>query len=287
MSLLSKGNVQSVRSRSLAEHPRLTPPANRPTMTATRLLIIKLGDTLPHVRTAKGDFEDWIAYGLRASGKALDIEVCDPRQGDAAARACQQATFLSTRWRGGDRLARHGDRPRRLERAHRLLAARRCECRVARARHLLWPPIAGARRWAAPYTITPTAWKWAPPTCGSQMTAKTTHCLPQLPSHWPAQVAHRQSVGELPPGAVHLAHNRFEPHHAFRVGQAWGVQFHPEFDDTDATRAYIEHLSGSLVQQGESIHALNAAVQPTPVAASLLARFANVACGAAHRPHAA
>jgi len=108
-----------------------------------------------------------------------------------------------------------------------------------------------------------------------------------FPSHWPAQVAHRQTVTELPTGAVHLAHNRFEPHHAFRVGKcAWGVQFHPEFD-IDTTRAYIEHLGGALTQQGQSIHALNGAVQPTPLAASLLARFAHLACGAAPRAHAA
>lgn len=39
---------------------------------------------------------------------------------------------------------------------------------------------------------------------------------------------HRDAVVELPPGAVWLGETGRYPHQAFRVGSAWGVQFHPE-----------------------------------------------------------
>ena len=46
-----------------------------------------------------------------------------------------------------------------------------------------------------------------------------------------AHVTHAQSVRSLPSGAVLLAANEFEPHHGFRLGSnAWGLQFHPEFN---------------------------------------------------------
>jgi hypothetical protein len=46
-----------------------------------------------------------------------------------------------------------------------------------------------------------------------------------------------------------LAANDFEPNHAFRVGSAWGVQFHPEFD-TAAMDAYLAHLAPTLQAAG-------------------------------------
>lgn len=42
---------------------------------------------------------------------------------------------------------------------------------------------------------------------------------------------------ELPAGAEHLASSRLTPHQAFRLGNAYGLQFHPE-----ATRSVIEAM---------------------------------------------
>ena len=96
----------------------------------------------------------------------------------------------------------------------------------------------------------------------------------ELPSHWHAQVSHRQTVTQLPHGAVLLAYNRFEPHHAFRFGDcAWGVQFHPEFMP-EATRAYLLHQTTPLTEQGQDPQRMQTEVQPTPEARSLLGRFA-------------
>lgn len=40
---------------------------------------------------------------------------------------------------------------------------------------------------------------------------------------------HYQSAVKLPPDALLLAKSAEEAHHAFRLGNFWGVQFHPEF----------------------------------------------------------
>jgi GMP synthase (glutamine-hydrolysing) len=98
-----------------------------------------------------------------------------------------------------------------------------------------------------------------------------------MPEVFPAQAVHRQSVRRLPPGAVLLAENEFEPHHAYRVGSAaWGVQFHPEFSPL-AIASYIEHLAGPGQNSALSAAGLLAQVFPTPQAASILKRFAMVA----------
>jgi len=39
---------------------------------------------------------------------------------------------------------------------------------------------------------------------------------------------HADTVVDLPSGAVWLASSRLYPYQAFRIGSAWGVQFHPE-----------------------------------------------------------
>ena len=90
------------------------------------------------------------------------------------------------------------------------------------------------------------------------------------------QVTHVESVLELPPGARVLARTAADPHHAFALGsRVWGVQFHPEFDAA-VMRAYLEERRALLEAEAQDPDALLAAVAETPVAASLLARFAEI-----------
>ncbi|OJT01024.1 glutamine amidotransferase [Marinobacter nauticus] len=97
----------------------------------------------------------------------------------------------------------------------------------------------------------------------------------QLPKQFPAHLTHKQSVIELPPGAVLLGRSAFEPHQAFRVGKnAWGVQFHPEFNE-QIMKAYLEVQYPDLESEGLDANALLSSVQPAPAASQLLRLFAD------------
>ncbi len=98
-----------------------------------------------------------------------------------------------------------------------------------------------------------------------------------LPTVLKVQVSHQQSVLRLPPGALHLASNDFDPNHAFRLGRsAWGIQFHPEFD-AQITRAYLEWRKQDLQKEGLDAEALIAQLAESPESATLLRRFAEIA----------
>lgn len=95
-----------------------------------------------------------------------------------------------------------------------------------------------------------------------------------LPERFPAQASHRQSVLTLPADALHLASSERDPNHGFVIDEhLWGVQFHPEFN-CRIVRGYVDHYRTALAQQGDDADALSTACGETPVAASLLQRFA-------------
>jgi GMP synthase (glutamine-hydrolysing) len=59
--------------------------------------------------------------------------------------------------------------------------------------------------------------------------ANDDELLDGLDETFTAFTTHSDAVTELPPGAELLAENDYGVH-AFRRGDAWGVQFHPEYD---------------------------------------------------------
>lgn len=102
-----------------------------------------------------------------------------------------------------------------------------------------------------------------------------------FPAQFSAQASHVESVLELPATAVRLAEIDVDPNYAYRISDtAWGIQFHPEFS-ADATRRYITARSEALTNEGLNPRQLHAGVEDTPLAHSLIKRFAELAREAA------
>jgi len=94
-----------------------------------------------------------------------------------------------------------------------------------------------------------------------------------LPANLDVQTTHSQSVVELPPGAVHLASNEHDHFQAFSLGeQAWGVQFHPEFD-ADILRGYLEARRSDIASEGIDVDAQLKATRDSDHGHRILLRF--------------
>lgn len=106
--------------------------------------------------------------------------------------------------------------------------------------------------------------------------AETDPLFSGMPNELLVQATHLQSVLELPGGAVPLGESEGDPHHAFRFGsQAWGVQFHPEFD-AGIMRTYLAERHDLLVREGLDPEALSERVADPGHGTALLRAFADL-----------
>ncbi len=88
-----------------------------------------------------------------------------------------------------------------------------------------------------------------------------------------AHATHVDSVTQLPKQALVLARTALEPHAALRFGErAWGVQFHPEFDE-QVMSEYLSSRREILSQEGRDPEAMLAGVRTAAVGRLVLRRF--------------
>jgi len=232
------------------------------------LAIIKVGETFDALRAQRGDFEHWMADGL--GDTPLPVVVLDPRRGDTLpppdqisgaivsgshAMVSHRAPWSEATGRWLAQLVAHGTPVLGICFGHQLLA----------------DALGGeAGDHPAGMEIGTVEVELRPEAADDAL-------MGGLPACFEAHVVHRQSALRLPDGAVRLAGNAFEPTQAFRIGDnAWGLQFHPEFD-AEVMRGYVDHLSDDLRRQGLDPAALRERVAATAAAGGLLGRFARIA----------
>ncbi len=106
--------------------------------------------------------------------------------------------------------------------------------------------------------------------------AGSDNLFKDMPKKFTGHTIHSQTVLALPPGAVALAGNSYEPHHAVRYGEnAWGVQFHPEFSPSIMMR-YLSNMEVEIKKTGKDPKMLMDLVTDTPDAESLGHRFSKL-----------
>ena len=100
-----------------------------------------------------------------------------------------------------------------------------------------------------------------------------------LPSRFPAQATHLQTVLRAPADATLLARSTQDACHAFRWREhVWGVQFHPEFSSTHM-RGYVRARQDALAGEGRCAKQLARGISAAPHARKVLRRFVHHARG--------
>lgn len=106
--------------------------------------------------------------------------------------------------------------------------------------------------------------------------AETDPLFSDFDSIFSAQAIHFESVLTLPHGAVALAGNQHDEHHAFRYGDnVWGVQFHPEFD-VEIISEYIRYLQQDFANLDIDSQSLINQTYSTKTGQQLLKRFSSL-----------
>lgn len=232
------------------------------------LVIFKAGETFETLARELGDFDEWIMRGIGSC--PLPVTVVDPRTRDNLPGIADVAGAIIT----GSHSMVTDQAPWSENLAAWLRSA---------VSHTV--PVLGicyghqllAHALGGEVAYHPDGIELG--TVGVQLTdaAGRDPLFQDLPPAFAAQVVHRQTVRSLPPGAVLLGGNAFEPHQAFRVGEnAWGVQFHPEFSAA-AMAGYINELANHAESQASASNSLLENVVSTKEAASILPKFAELA----------
>ncbi len=100
-----------------------------------------------------------------------------------------------------------------------------------------------------------------------------------LPEPFQVQATHCDTVAVPPPGASVLATSALDDCHAFEIGRAWCVQFHPEVT-ASIIRDYLVSRRAVIAGEGLDPDRLLGEVRETEVGRTVFARFVEFAKGA-------
>lgn len=234
-------------------------------MKQPKILIVKTGDTFADLICSFGDFEDWIRQGLGVGENQIRLV-----NAPAFEVLPEPGTFSGAVIAGS-----HAMVTQNLDWS---LAVEAWLARVVTA----GVPVLGicyghqllAKAMSGKVDFHPDGLEIGTASITLTADALSDPLFQGLPPVFNAHTCHSQTVLTLPPGAVHLAKNTHDPHHAFRLGPAaWGVQFHPEYTH-GIMAGYIRNMSPVIQALGKDPAKVQQQVTDTPEAGRLLARFA-------------
>lgn len=234
-------------------------------MTHATILIVKTGDTFPDLIGPFGDFEDWIRQGLGEGDhhvQVIDAPAFEPLP--------DPGTFSGAVIAGSHAMVTQNlDWSLRVETWLSLVVTAGTPVLGICYGHQLLAKAMGGK-----VDFHPEGLEIGTASITLTADALSDPLLQGLPKVFNAHTCHSQTVLSLPPGAVILAKNTHDRHHAFRLGHAaWGVQFHPEYTP-DIMTGYIRNMSPMIQALGKDPAQVQQQVTPTPLAVQVLERFA-------------
>jgi len=233
-----------------------------------RFLIVQTGSTLPAVRMRHGDFPAWFQRGLGLHRDGVDIVRAYVGEALPDSRSYAGAIVTGSPSMVSERLAWSEATAGWLREA---VAAALPILGVCYGHQLLAHALGGRVDYHANGREIGTI------AIERRPTATDDDLMKVAPARFRAHVSHRQSVLELPAGAVVLAGSAHDPHHAVRYApRVWGLQFHPEFS-VEIMRGYLH--APSRVASGDCPEPCcrQRGHAPAPVARRLLRRFREIA----------
>ncbi|MEH6446795.1 MAG: glutamine amidotransferase [Oceanospirillaceae bacterium] len=236
----------------------------------TNILLIKTGDTFPGLKAIHGDFEDMIKLCL--DHLTADITVYDARTSAVQPNLADYKGVILTG-------------------SHAMVSA--CEpwsealipyIQEMKAQDI---PVFGicyghqliAKALGGEVGFHPEGPE--PGTVNVTLTeeGKADQLFNDAPHDFSVNEGHHQSVLQLPPNATLLAANSFEPHQAYRLGNIWSVQFHPEFT-REITQYYVDETADEIKKYGQDPQQVRNACQDTAESRGILVKFVEQICGA-------
>ncbi|MFQ5416602.1 MAG: glutamine amidotransferase [Myxococcota bacterium] len=233
------------------------------------VVIVKTGKTIASIEESRGDFEDWISAGLGVGPEWVRVSRVDEGEelpepeAVAGAVVTGSSAMVTAREAWSERAA--GWLSAAVAREVPILG-------ICYGHQLLAHALGGTVR------RNPNGREIGTVDVALAPGADSDSLFAEFDGGLRVHASHLESVTALPPGAIHLASSSLDPNHAFRVGRnAWGVQFHPEFD-ADIMRGYLAARREAVLSEGLDADALTRAVEERPEGFAVLRRFSAIIC---------
>lgn len=230
-----------------------------------QIVLIKTGGTIPDMKDEFGDFEDWFSAGLGVAPlKKVDVYKHQPLPdldelsgvvitGSASMVSAkedwseQTAEWLKSAVEAGIPVLG-------ICYGHQLLA------------HALGGEVG----------VNPNGRQIGTVNAHMSQDAADDPLLGDLPTDYPVQTSHSESVLKLPPNAKSLASSERDHNFVIRFAdKAWGVQYHPEFS-APVMREYLTRRADAIREEGQDPEALRSKVTDSDVSLTVLRKFANL-----------